>query len=99
MQTFAELRGLTMSYQLQMVKSQQMLDIREATLVEISHPGIFIPMFCSCQSNVITKESYTAHTTEIGISGALGKMKEVSSNLPFHMSARNDLHRNKRCHS
>jgi hypothetical protein len=36
---------------------------------------------------------HLVHTTEMGISGAWGKMKEVSSNLPFHISARNDLQR------
>jgi hypothetical protein len=91
-QTFAELRGLTISYQLQMAKGQQSLEVREGVVIELSHPGILIPIFCICQSHVIEKGLHLAHTTEMGISGALGKMKEVSSNLPFHMSARNDLH-------
>jgi hypothetical protein len=93
-QTFAELRGLTISYQLQMAKGQQSLEVSTA-VIEFSHPGILIPIFCICQLDTTESCLHLAHTTEMGISGALGKMKEVSSNLPFHMSARNDLHQSK----
>jgi hypothetical protein len=44
-----------MSYQLQMVKGQQMLDVGVES-IELSHPGILIPMFYGCQSNITLKE-------------------------------------------